>query len=114
MARREVVWQVLLDGALRMTEPAWTPLCEPCAGPADTARVTDVRTCGGCGLRMRSPAGWRGRFCSERCEQRVRRARRKVLSSRACHVCKERFTGRADARFCSPACRQLAYRLRIS
>lgn len=31
-----------------------------------------------------------------------------------CETCSEQFTGRKDARYCSPACRQKAYRDRSS
>lgn len=59
-------------------------------------------------------------FCSEGCRRRVvdcetkakRQAARGDLT-RHCEVCHEEFTPqRADARYCSPACRQRAYRER--
>lgn len=56
-------------------------------------------------------------FCSKRCKRAVSRieAKGKRLAgqkSHWCPVCDREFTGRADARFCSNACRQRAYRER--
>jgi hypothetical protein len=56
-------------------------------------------------------------FCSERCRTehytRTRRAARAVAREKACETCGAPFTGtRRDARHCSSACRQKAYRER--
>jgi len=63
--------------------------------------------------------GWRHVFCSRDCERRYfqdrqRRIRRRTLDlDKTCDGCTEPFTAaRSDARYCSPACRQRAYRLR--
>ena len=112
IVREEVCWSILGDWA--MTQKEWVPVCEPCAGPAAVDNANRSHVCGGCGLRMRAPGVWGGRVCSARCEQRLRRARRKAMSSRFCLGCNMLFRGRADARFCSPACRQRAYRERAA
>jgi hypothetical protein len=59
-------------------------------------------------------AGSEGVPCSERCRKALyRRASRTTPAERACEVCEEMFTPkRADARYCSNACRQDAYRKR--
>ena len=72
------------------------------------------RQCAGCGEPMSVLShyrGWRIACCSIRCEQRHRRQLNK--RSRRCDVCKKGFTpSRKDARHCSNACRQWAYRQR--
>lgn len=54
------------------------------------------------------------RYCSDRCEYKAGNLRRRVgHESRRCVVCEEPFTPRRkDARYCSSACRQDAYRKR--
>lgn len=56
------------------------------------------------------------RYCSDECGQRTRAERRdrtRDRESRRCVVCGDPFTPpRADGRYCSPACRQKAYRRR--
>lgn len=73
------------------------------------------RTCRTCGRLFYACAT---RWCSDRCEnaertERRREAREQARSRHWCRECGERFTPpRADARYCSPACRQKAYRKR--
>jgi len=54
--------------------------------------------------------------CSERCAELTRAARRdrtRDRDARRCETCAEHFTPpRSDGRYCSPACRQKAYRAR--
>jgi hypothetical protein len=59
-------------------------------------------------------AGSEGVPCCERCRKAIyRRARNTAATERLCDVCGERFTPkRSDARYCSNACRQDAYRKR--
>jgi hypothetical protein len=57
------------------------------------------------------------RFCSRRCRERAdaekKRLEHERTHTRACEVCEETFiASRADARYCSNACRQDAYRKR--
>ncbi len=106
-----------------------TTVCEACAPPfmsrrksCDDWRRCPDASCGGCGrpVVFRSSGRdlrRRAVFCSERCRwtcynhwrnERAARARRKV-----CEVCEEPFTAsRQDARTCSAACKQKAYRRR--
>jgi hypothetical protein len=59
-------------------------------------------------------------FCCRRCEAKVRSAeardrRREARPPRPCEVCGETFEPtRTDAHYCSPACRQRAYRARVT
>jgi hypothetical protein len=51
--------------------------------------------------------------CSRRCAERARNARRRKSTPKPCETCGETFTPiRADANYCSNACRQRAYRQR--
>jgi hypothetical protein len=62
----------------------------------------------------RPPRLWE--VCSRRCRALVvtakRKARRHAEMQHVCTVCGAAFTGRRDARVCSPACRQKAFRTR--
>jgi hypothetical protein len=101
---------------------------------------TSAEPCVGCGRLVAYPrnAGWRrvrdwsyhGEaepakprvFCGRECKRRVRaiEAKSRRLAARAerstrCEICDEPFTSkRADARYCSSACRQRAYRERAA
>ncbi len=109
------------------------PVCADCAPGDITERKTTYgdhaynvhvdEPCGSCGrpVVLKTTYGLYNRrrrfFCCERCQwtyyntarnERAARAREKV-----CEVCGESFTAaRADARTCSPACKQKAYRQR--
>lgn len=50
--------------------------------------------------------------CSPRCAVAVTKSHRKGERQPACSVCGGSLAGRADTAYCSPACRQRAYRLR--
>lgn len=53
------------------------------------------------------------RFCSERCRSKYRRRRgrsRRFIYSSECFSCQNQIEGRFDKVYCSPACRQAAYR----
>jgi hypothetical protein len=66
----------------------------------------------------RKPDARRRRFevCSEFCWQRAaagaRKAARYAFMQHRCTVCDQPFVSRRDAKFCSNACRQFAYRQR--
>jgi hypothetical protein len=83
----------------------------------DDVRLPVVRRCEICGRQV-AFGGYRQRrygiFCSDGCErERVNRRRRVSHQPVACVVCDEHFTpARSDARYCSSACRQDAYRKR--
>ena len=92
----------------------------------------ELGPCGGCGRHVwlrASRAGIRHGFyqsrrryayCSERCKQAVyaaegkaKRTRRRAARKSQCVACGKEFSlGRSDARTCSSACRQRAYRQR--
>lgn len=90
-------------------------VCDACVTPQEEARTTQAATCPGCGQRMRvDPTAKHRRaiVCSTRCQQRERRKRRYVRK-KFCPECNLMFTPkRADARFCSVACKQRGYRQR--
>lgn len=52
--------------------------------------------------------------CSDLCRSRYYKLERPVRPSVTCDVCGNTFAGRADARYCSPKCRQKAYRTRAA
>ena len=80
--------------------------------------------CGGCGRVVHNlDIGYRDRslwFCSEVCQAKARAAqarerRREARDSRTCEGCAKTFNPtRTDARFCSVACKQRAYRQRVT
>ena len=100
-------------------EPDFVSVCMACFKQAD-ADVTSrqqryERRCQGCGEPIMTPTEgvfcWQ--VCSKRCYQRALRKRHRRENWRCCKVCKDRFEPtRKDARFCSNACRQFAYRAR--
>jgi hypothetical protein len=122
-------WAVPLQGK-NFPDNDWIPVCVGCAGmwdPRDLAAAQHQTTCKGCGQSMLVPDRrvrtdiWKGRLlairastCSSRCEQRYRRRFRQIHKEKInCSVCNVPFRPkRADARFCSNACRQWAYRRR--
>jgi hypothetical protein len=92
-------------------------LCGQCATPDELAYVNATADCPGCGIAMSfsSLDAYTTRWvaCSTRCYQRAwRRSRR--MKATLCAMCRRPFQSpRTDARFCSPACRQRAYRERL-
>jgi hypothetical protein len=80
--------------------------------------------CPGCGRQVHLVDSYTCRyFCSDRCRNKVYGARYRELNPRPkkcrvfiqCVVCGENFAPRrADAKTCSPACRQKAYRKRVT
>jgi hypothetical protein len=93
------------------------PVCGQCASPEELADATRTRDCPGCGIPMsfnhRDEYSTRWVACSRRCYQRAWRASRRTIQTLTCEVCREPFQSpRSDARYCSNACRQWAYRLR--
>jgi hypothetical protein len=102
------------------TRWALISVCERCVSgwhPSWLEHRRDPVPCtGGCGLLVSS---WdRGeritRTCSPRCSEIAQAARKRVQHEpRTCDHCGERFVPRrVDARYCSPAHRQAAYRRR--
>ena len=94
--------------------------CAACAGaqapwPDWRPRSTVCRSCGR-RLYYWGSELWPHHYCTESCERAARRERRRRprrVSEGACARCGTRFKAtRVDARYCSPACRQKAYRQR--
>ncbi len=76
------------------------------------------RTCD-CGVRFVTFSDVRRRYCGAVCAARGAtaraRERRATRRERICRRCHEPFTGRRrDASYCSSACRQAAYRHRVT
>jgi hypothetical protein len=95
------------------------PFCENCVSewhPSWLENREKPEPCsGGCGVLISHWYHWSEiRTCSRRCSKRLEKERRRVKrEDRRCEVCNETFTPkRADARYCSNACRQDAYRKR--
>lgn len=118
---------VFLDGEVvhrrrRSTAPGEWRLqgyCEKCVQewhPGWWRNRRTAATCeGGCGALVSHWQSWQPTTtCSERCTKRAAAERRRVQhEQRLCDNCSARFTPRrADARYCSNACRQDAYRRR--
>lgn len=70
--------------------------------------------CEGCGRLLGRACYWPSRSCSRECMRDARNERRrKPGETRTCARCSTEFVPpRADARYCSGACRQAAYRNR--
>jgi hypothetical protein len=109
MVREYVVWQVL-GGIAALCQYETAPVCEACVTVKEQANATVATTCKGCGLPMLAPE-WRiKQTCSTRCAQRELRLRLRH-KKRMCATCGLKFeTTRTDAKFCSGACRKMAYR----
>lgn len=74
-----------------------------------------VNTCIVCGRIVEG----RGKYCSQRCVNDAymerRRQRHEAQLQKVCAVCGKPFTAkRVDAEYCSPACKQSAYRRRVT
>jgi len=95
------------------------PVCGECRW--DSRNYGSPSPCEGCGRPVYNERNSRVRFltfCCERCRRRAQAAwaceqRRRARSTRRCEMCGETFElTRTDAKFCSDACRQRAYRQR--
>jgi hypothetical protein len=114
MVREDVAWTVL-DGYTALTQQETVPVCDACVTAQELAKATIDATCVGCGQRMRLNIHWRKATCSNRCEQRERRKRYRAQVRNLCTICFKTFQPkRGDAKFCSSACRQRAYRRRAT
>ena len=102
----------------RFMEGLWdlSAICDDCVrGEMHPSWREPVPCAGGCGVLVSHWYHWSPiRACSSRCSERVAAERRRVKhDARRCEVCEEEFTPkRADACYCSNACRQDAYRKR--
>ncbi len=95
------------------------PRCVDCAGSCEHWQSPDRKgDCGGCGrlVVLRNPWAWHRThiYCCARCRdlvyRKLRQPTRKPVTCAGCGV--EWTPSRADARFCSSACRQRDYRVR--
>jgi hypothetical protein len=95
-----------------------TPLCGQCATFEEAAYASATGECPGCGIAMsyspRDAMSTKWFACSERCYQRAWRRLRRIKTC-TCDVCQSVFhSPRADARYCSNACRQRQYREQLA
>lgn len=112
MVWERTAWEIFGDGAVHQDK--FTPVCDACVTPKEQARATKNSSCLGCGQRMAVDPRFAVRVCSNRCEQRERRARKRSGRRATCANCGSIFPPkRRDVRFCSNACRQAAYRRRF-
>jgi hypothetical protein len=95
------------------------PCCRRCTPHQED--YLGPRPCGGCGRPVYTKDDRRVRLrilCSDKCKQQVqaREARElRRLDPIPCELCGEVFEpARSDARFCSGACKQIAYRRRVT
>ena len=122
----KIAWKVIeVNGEpLALTQREMVPVCSDCVDVRERVLADDMkggkRSCPNCSLimfpaaRNRLGAVWNGRFCSKRCEQRHRRGSKSAARPyRHCGCCGTSFRGRVDARYCSSACRQARYRMRL-
>lgn len=130
---RALVYTKRARARRRWTERRNAPICRSCAttpeaGSAD-ARVSALRRgdpegeaapCAACGLPVILEPDPRRKVatCSDLCRSRVYSAaatQRRVAESvtRSCEGCGRGMEGRSDRRYCTPACRQRAYRARV-
>jgi hypothetical protein len=122
MVQEHVVCEVLKGMVVARGETV--PVCKACVTIEEQTRSTRKAVCECRGVPMLMSEHRRNRFfagnihiaCSKRCAQRERRKRRskyRYRPQRTCPTCNVRFQPtRADAEYCSNACRQRAYRLR--
>ena len=126
----EPVWRVRVSfgpGFFGRWSHGVAPFCKACVEPKD--RHTSARPCEGCGRPVHYIPSWcspyapppRHALCSDACKGRqqsatARRRRAEARgATRVCACCGEHFEpARADARYCSTACRMRAYRRRVT
>jgi hypothetical protein len=96
------------------------PVCGECKTKYRYDPWNDPKPCIGCGRSVYNLWDWKGRYvvCSGACEPAARAKRARDLRAKSregltCEQCGKSFTPpRNDAKFCSSACRQQAYRNR--
>jgi hypothetical protein len=99
-----------------------TPCCIACVtaflSPLSLSylEVRAAAPCEACGLEVHFCAGawWHAHVaCSQRCRKTLWRRPTRRAKDRPCNACGIEFTPkRSDARYCTPACKQRAYRER--
>ncbi len=122
MVVEKVIWACYT--AFNLYQPEWVPVCAECLSADEQKWSWRERDCRGCERQMSIPSSrsslpYEKRaipcVCSSRCYQRIRRKERREWLRYPCKMCGKAFKpARADARYCSSACRQWAYRRRKS
>jgi hypothetical protein len=128
MVRERVVAEIRYNAAghgFMLHDYRRVPVCEACVTDDELERVSHKVTCKGCGLRLSIPRQRVNKLtslnggrrlvraeCSNACFRRVLRKRRRMKGcSCTCGVI-FMSSSRRDAKFCSSACREAAYRTR--
>jgi hypothetical protein len=118
LRRDEPVWRTRLSlgWAMFACHSVIAPLCQNCK--SDWRDYESAASCEGCGRLVHNEVDdiyRRWTFCCEKCAHQIRREkRRRQQPTRSCQACGEIFEPvRADAKFCSVACKQRAYRRRV-
>ena len=62
----------------------YAPVCDACVTPKKQAEATRLAICKGCGQRMALTPNSFIKTCSNRCEQRNRRARKRAAAKATC------------------------------
>lgn len=114
-AAANMVWErvahTMFVGGLAVHTDKWTPVCDACLTVKEQAAATRTRICVECAQRMTAPLTCVSEVCSSRCYQRRLRARHRASARAVCATCAQGFAPkRSDARYCSNACRQKAFR----
>jgi DNA-directed RNA polymerase subunit RPC12/RpoP len=127
MVRERVYWRFYGDDGngnptTGLFQHETVPVCDACVTERELENATEQATCKDCGQRLRFATNRTIHVygtsklltvCSNRCAQRERRRRNRSRSMIVCTGCGKAFLPkRRDAKFCSNACRQRAYRLR--
>jgi len=120
----EPIYRLPLGPVVGQGVRAW--FCKACldkSGPIWLEKIPVFReqNCEHCARPVFTPSRWKLKraICSPKCRGALDTARAKELrtlrrSERQCPQCGRRFTPkRTDGRFCSGACKQAAYRLRM-
>ena len=111
---RDTVLHHVLGDVLAITQKETVPVCFACINPDETTGPGSQITCLGCGGSMVFHSYPYRSVCSDRCAQRARRKQKASTRRCTCAACGLSFKPpRSDARFCSAACKQSAYRERV-
>jgi len=125
IAASDPVWRQRFDLGYGLFGGGWgttvAPVCSSCKDEHEL--FDDARPCAGCGRPVHNLDNVyyrRFTFCSQVCRAKAlaahgRNRRREARGDRPCEGCGKTFKPtRTDARFCSVACKQRAYRQRVT
>lgn len=96
-AAREIVWQTEVKAWIQLDYPSWTAMREAEYGAAAFM------------VPSKSHPGWPAVIATPEPD-----AHETDAVTATCNGCDQPMTGRADRRYCSSACRQRAYRQRVT